>query len=253
MTPVSGASLRLESIPAIALRIVLAGSLLIACQATTVTSSEPTITPELAPSIIPTDGLPTPTAIVTPAATISPAPTPDPDAPTAIREGPASAGTYTTTRFEPTVRLTLPSDGWTFFFQDDNDEMVVGKGDVELTGGRVAEVVDPTSHLAVPAPDDLVSWFGSHPAFEATAPQPVIVGGIVGESIDVTNVGNTPIDIFAYPLGNLKVATGTTARVWVLPYGGSDLVFVGFAPSATFQEALPTLQALVDSIVIAPD
>jgi hypothetical protein len=248
VTPSTGASLRLRTIPAIAACLGLFASLLAACSATA-SSSQPAASAPTVGSASPTVALtPEPT---TPAPT-TPAPaTPAPSGPVAIREGQAGAGTYTTTSFKPTVLLTLPSDGWRFFFTDDDDEMALGKGDVELTGGRVANVLDPT-HKVVPAPDDLVSWLASHPRLEAEAPQPATVGGIVGQYIDVKNTGSSDIDIFAYPTGNLRVSADTTARVWVLPYDGPDLVFTGFALSSRFQGALPTLQPIVDSIVIMP-
>lgn len=239
MTPSTSASIPLEAIPAIAVRIVLAGSLLAACSAAPASSSQ------LATSV-PTAGSATPTV------TITPEPSAAPSGPIAIREGPASAGTYTTTSFEPTVVLTLPSDGWRFFFQDDDDEMALGKGDVELAGGRVANVLDPATRTVVPAPDDLVSWIAAHPGLEAESPQPASVGGIVGQSIDVMNTGTVDIDIFAYPTGNLRVSAGTTARLWVLTYDGPDLVFTGFGRSSQFQQALPILQPVIDSIVITP-
>lgn len=215
---------------------MLAGTLLAACSATPANSSQ--------------------AAAVTPAVTISPAQTTAISGPLAMRAGPASAGTYTTTLFEPTVSLTLASDQWRFFFHDEDDQLALGNGGVgkdavELTGGRVANVLDPTTHAKIPAPDDLVSWFASHPGLEAESPQPASVGGILGQSIDVMNTGTVNIDIFAYPMGNLRVSAGMTARFWILPYEGPDLVFAGFAGSSRFQEALPTLQQIVDSIVIA--
>lgn len=148
--------------------------------------------------------------------------------------------------------LTIPSDGWRFFFQDDEDELAVGTSEVELAGGRVANVLDPITDTITPAPDDLVAWLGSHPGLQAGSPDPATVGGIAGQSIDVTNTGAANVDIFAYPTGNLRVAAGTTARIWVLPYDGPDLVFSGFARTTTFQQALPILQAIIDSIVIGP-
>jgi hypothetical protein len=148
--------------------------------------------------------------------------------------------------------LTIPSDGWRFFFQDDEDELAVGTSEVELAGGRVANVLDPITHAITPAPDDLVAWLGSHPGLEAESPEPATVGGIAGQSIDVTNKGAANVDIFAYPTGDLRISAGTTARIWVLPYDGPDLVFSGFARTTTFQQALPILQAIIDSIVIGP-
>jgi hypothetical protein len=249
MIPTTRAWTRLGTIPVIAARVALLTSVLAACSATSASPSRPAPT---APSV----GSASPTAVVTTAAPATPSPTPTPtgpvpSGPTAIREGQASAGTYTTTSFMPPVQLTLPSDGWRFFFKDDDDEMAVGKGAVEFTGGRVANVLDPT-HKVVPAPDDLVSWLASHPRLEAGTPQPATIGGIVGQSIDVKNTDTSDIDIFAYPTGNLRVAAGTTARIWVLPYEGPDIVFTGFALSSFFDESLPTMQQIVDSIVITP-
>jgi len=235
VTSLTSASIPFEAIP-IAVRIVLAGFLLAACSATPVTSSQPAASAT-------TDVSVTTTVTITSETTAS-------SGPIAIREGPASAGTYITTSFEPAVMLTLPSDGWRFFFTDDNDEMALGNGDVELTGGRVANVLDPTTHGIVPAPDDLVSWLASHPNLEAESPQPASVGGIAVQSIDVMNTGTEDVDIFAYSTGNLRIAAGSTARLWVLPYDGPDLVFTGFAPTSRFQEALPTLEPVIDSIVI---
>ena len=247
LTPSTSGSLRARTIPTIAARIALSASLLAACSVTPASSSEPAASASTVGSVAAT-------VAITPEPATTPAPTsPAPGGPAAIREGLAPAGTYTTTAFEPTVVLTLPTDGWRFFFRDDNDEMALGKGDVELAGGRVANVLDPTTHAIAPAPDDLVSWLASHPGLEAGSPQPATVAGIVGQSIDVTNTGATDIDIFAYPTGNLRISAGTTARVWVLPYDGPDLAFTGFARSALFQQALPILQPVVDSIVITPD
>jgi hypothetical protein len=169
----------------------------------------------------------------------------------AIRVGTASAGSWTTTAFEPTLRFTIPSDGWLFFFPDEDDEMGVGKsGGIELTASRVASVVDPESHKVVPAPDDLVAWLASHPGLQAETPQPATVGGIEGQSIQVTNTGASDVDIFGFDAGNLRVASGATALITVLPYDGADMVFSAFAPAASFESSLPELQALVDSMEI---
>jgi hypothetical protein len=113
-------------------------------------------------------------------------------------------------------------------------------------------VLEPKTHAVVPSPEDLVSWLASHPRFEARSPAAATVGGIVGQLIDVTNTSTVDIDVFAYPTGNLRIAAGSTARFWVLPYDGPDLVFTGFALTSRFQEALPILQGVVDSIVITP-
>ncbi len=190
----------------------------------------------------------------TPSATPQPAtaaPTARPSGPLPIRVGTATQGSYTTTAFKPALTFTITSDGWLFFFQDDDDEMAVGKsGDIELTAGRVGRVVDPQSHQGVAAPDDLVAWLASHPDLDAEPPQPVRIAGLGGQSIDVTNNGLEEVDIFAYPTGNLHLDAGTRFRIWVLPYEGPDLVFCAIAPKASFEQALPEIQSIVDSVRI---
>ena len=241
------ASLRLERIPAPAPRVLLVATLLAGCSVAPASSSQPAVPP------VPTVGSVTPTVAITPERTTSAPTTPTPSGPVPIQVGVVPAGRYITTALEPTVTLTLPSDGWLFYFQDDNDEMAVGQGDLEVTAGRVANVKDPATHAIVPAPDDLVSWLASHPGLKAEPPQPATVGGIVGQSIEVANTGTDDVDIFAFPTGDRRVAAGTTTRFWVLPFDGPDLVFAGDAPSAGFQQALPILQSVIDSIVITPD
>jgi hypothetical protein len=129
--------------------------------------------------------------------------------------------------------------------------MAVGKsGDIEVPGGRVAKVVDPVSHAAVAAPDDLVAWLASHPDLDAGTPQDVTVGGIDGRSIEVSNTSADDVDIFAYPTGNLRVSSDTHAVFWVLPYDGADLVFGGLAPIGSFEGVRPEIQSLIDSVEI---
>ena len=144
-----------------------------------------------------------------------------PSGPLPIRAGLATPGSYNTTAFRPPLTLTITSDGWLFRFDDDDDEMAVGRGDgVEMMGGRVSKVVDPRSHTSVDAPDDLVAWFESHPEFDAEPPKAVTVAGLTGQSIDLRPKRRSDIEIFSYPTGDQRVPAGTRARVWVLPYEG---------------------------------
>ncbi|MBA3476692.1 MAG: hypothetical protein H0T10_08075, partial [Actinobacteria bacterium] len=153
----------------------------------------------------------------------------------------------------PALTFSVTSDGWLFFFQDDDDEMAVGKsGGIELTAGRVGKVVDPQSHEGLAAPDDLVAWLSSHPDLGAEPPQPVRIADLEGQSIDVTAKGPDEVEIFAYPTGNLRIVAGTRARIWVLPYEGPDLVFSAFAPKESFEQALPDIESIVDSMRIGP-
>jgi hypothetical protein len=189
------------------------------------------------------------TQSATPAAVVE-TPTPRPSGPLPIRVGMADPGSWTTTAFDPKLTFSVPAEGWMFFFQDDVDEMAIGTSDVEVTAGRVANVVDPASHHAVAAPDDLVGWLASHPELDASAPLDVTAAGIDGRSIEVSNTSAVDVDVFAYPTGNLRVSADTRAVFWVLPYEGPDLVFTGLAPIGLFDGVLPEMQSLVDSVEI---
>ena len=190
------------------------------------------------------------------AASVTPQPatatqTARPSGPLPIRAGLATPGSYNTTAFRPPLTLTITSDGWLFRFEDDDDEMAVGRGDgVEILGGRVSKVVDPGTHTSVDAPDDLVDWFESHPEFDAEPPKAVTVAGLTGQSIDLRPKGRADIEIFSYPTGDQRIPAGTRARAWVLPYEGPDLVFTGLAPEGSFEQALPDVEAIIGSIEI---
>lgn len=82
-----------------------------------------------------------------------------------LRIGPLPAGTYTTTRFEPTLVVTL-GEGWTQLFADDADEVALDHpaDRVALNFTRVTRVVDPDSGRPVDAPDGSRPTRHSRPA-----------------------------------------------------------------------------------------
>ena len=177
-----------------------------------------------------------------------------PSGPLPIKVGQAEPNvTYTTSLFEPTITFAVPTEGWLFFFPDDEDEMAVGQGgDIELLGGRVATVVDPTSHQPVDAPDDLIAWLEAHPDFVAQAPQPATIAGREARSIDVSNPSDEDIDVWAYPTGNARVSARTDARIWVVPLDGPDLVFTAVAGADRFDAAVQDMATIVESVQIEP-
>ena len=104
----------------------------------------------------------------------------------------------------------------------------------------------------VPAPDDLVSWFAWHPGFVAELAQPVTVGGIVGQSIEVNKKG-LPWISTSSPTHRQSACFGWHDGQVVgsaIRRPGSRVH--GFARSPQVQEALPILEPVIDSIVITP-
>ena len=184
-------------------------------------------------------------------ATVEPTPSSEPTGPVPIKVGLVDPGvTYTTTVFEPTLTFHVLTDGWVFFFPDDDDEMAVGKGDVELLGGRVSKVVDPTTHQPIEAPDDLIGWLDEHPGFEADAPEAATVDGRDARSIDIRNPSDTDVDVWAYPTGNARVAADTDARIWVIPMDGPDLVFTALATADAFDASVEEMATILESLQI---
>jgi hypothetical protein len=173
-----------------------------------------------------------------------------PTGPIPLRAGALPAGTYTTTAFEPTISFTI-DDGWNGLFPDDSDEVALeGPGAVIFAIGRISKVVDPTTGLAVAAPDDLVEWFTTHPKLTAAAPEAVTISGLDGQRVDVTVTDGSERDIFAYPTGNLRIPVGVTFRCHVVALDGPDMAIVVGAPDAGFAEAVGMIQPVLDSLVI---
>ena len=184
-----------------------------------------------------------------PAPAEAPASTARPSGPLPIKVGTA-LGTYATTSFQPQLTLTVASDGWLFPFVDDDDEAgLIRAGDLGLYMSRIGQVVDPTSHQPVAAPDDLVAWLAAHPDLEAGSPGSATLAGSDVAWVDVAAVGDD-VEIFAFPTGNLRVSAGTTGRFWVLPLEGPDLVVSGLAPTDAFDAAIPDIESIVETIKI---
>lgn len=154
------------------------------------------------------------------------------DAVTPLRMGTLPAGTYATTRFEPTLILTL-GEGWTQLFADDADEVALehkAEG-VALNITRVTRVVDPGNGSRVEAPEDLIAWLASHPALSASEPEPVTVAGIEGRTLTIgPSTGDVPL--FSYPSGDMRLPPNEQARIYVVPLDGPDLTVFQAGPGA---------------------
>jgi len=182
----------------------------------------------------------------------SPSPTVAPTGPFALRAGTLAPGTYTTTAFQPTLTFTL-DDSWRGLFPDDSDEVALeGTDGVFFAMTRVTEVVDPATWTPVAVPDDLVSWFTTHPSLTADAPRSSSIGGLTGQWVDVTVTDGSELEIFAYPSGNMRIAQGVKLRCHVLAMEGPDLTIVVGAPVKGFATALDMVQPVLDSLEIIP-
>ena len=189
------------------------------------------------------------------------APTPSPTAaPSQAAGGPAAfqvgfppAGTYSTTKFQPRLTLTLDG-GWQVLFPDDEDELALetaGGEEILFLASRVSKVVDPATKKAMKAPDDLVGWLRAHPSLAATAPTKATVASRPATTLDVGPKGTSEVEIFAFVTGNTRIPPDVRIRYVVIPMDGPDLVLTTGGPRERFDAAMARVAPILASMQIA--
>ena len=193
-----------------------------------------------------------------PAATATPAPTSSRVASGSqkIMGGLLQPGEYTTTVFKPTLHFTL-GDPWIALAAD--DPTGIGMDRPDETGlfafTRLARVVDPTTHQAVAAPDDLLGWLLTHPSFDWSGGRTSVqIAGLASEMVDGHVQGKGSSELFAYDEGNLRVMGGAHVRVYNLPLDGRDLTILvtGYENESNFEATAKAGQTILDSLEIIP-
>lgn len=164
--------------------------------------------------------------------------------------GTLPAGEYVTNRFEPTLVLTLP-DGWSQFFQDEEDQIYMGSANAELAIGRAAQVVDGVSHEPVAAPEDLLEWLTQHPALGDPEPVAIQLGGVDAYYVDLPGPA-ADTAIFSFPEGDFHIPPGVATRFYVIPQEGLDISFsiLPKANGGTIEAAIEAAGPIVESIEI---
>src|SRR5215217_5059050 len=119
---------------------------------------------------------------------------PLPQDPEALRPG-----EYHSVRFKPSLSFKV-GKGWSNAEVQLSDYIFLRQG-VEQGKERwvrfanIQEVYKPGTTTVVEAPKNLVSWFQHHPYLKTSKPEPVTVGGVKGEQIDVL-VKDLPEDYY---------------------------------------------------------
>src|SRR5215208_4725185 len=107
-----------------------------------------------------------------------------------------SPGEYHSVKFKPPLSFKV-GKGWENAAEELSDYIELGyEGGSEvnyLTFANVKEVWKPGTTDVVDAPQDLVGWLQQHPYLKTSKPQPVTVGGVKGEQLEVV-VGDLPKD-----------------------------------------------------------
>jgi hypothetical protein len=181
-------------------------------------------------------------------------------------------GQYRTEEFEPSFSFHV-GKGWKNDPPEAFDGLFLSRGG---TGGwgavNVQRVYEPSkSGLPIVAntPEDLVGWLEHHPYLKTSDPEPVSVGGVEGQQLDVDVAKDLPedyhsgtcspiakpeeecVDLFRVSTPPpISISEGDKGRLIVLQNELSgQTVAVGYAsPSTYFEGFAPEAQKVIDTV-----
>jgi hypothetical protein len=174
-----------------------------------------------------------------------------------------SPGEYHSVKFKPPLSFEV-SKGWSITENQVSDFIeLTQQGEIDsLNFANVKEVYKPGTTNVVDAPEDLFGWLQHHPYLKTSKPQPVTVGGVKGEQLEVLvdhlpkdpngYCGTDCLDIF-YQSGGERIgyfkAFNRERRVFVLEDVKGETVAIWFASTADkFDKFAPEAQKVVDSV-----
>src|SRR5918997_4050955 len=170
-------------------------------------------------------------------------------------------GTYRSEEFEPSFSFKV-GEGWTTLPPEMTDDLALAWGQIWfLRFFKAQGVYKPTERYeVVDAPKDLVGWLRRHSYLRTSTPEPVEVGGIKGERLDVV-VGDLPedhvgacgpdcVDLFRLSDGSaLGAGKGFKYRATVLEDVKGETVIIGFGgPAGEFSGFAPEAHKVLDSV-----
>jgi len=177
-------------------------------------------------------------------------------------EHPLRSGEYHSVKFKPPLSFKV-SQPWANIAEQLSDWIQLGyENDTgNISFANVEEVFKPGTTNVVEAPKDLVGWLQHHPYLKTSKPQPVTLGGVKGEQLEVLvdhlpkdyygNCGTDCLDIFNQSGGEQIGYFGEDRgrRVFVLEDVKGDTVVIWYAaPRDVFDEFAPEAQKVVDSV-----
>jgi hypothetical protein len=175
-------------------------------------------------------------------------------------------GEYRSEEFEPSVSFRV-GEGWSNGVEELPDYIQLRQqGEIgSIQFANVKEVFKPGTTNVVEAPEDLVGWLQHHPYLKTSKPEPVTVGGVKGEQMEVL-IDHLPKDPNGYcdagPSGCLDIfnlsggdeigyfgKNFNARRLTVLEDVKGDTVVIWYAgPPDTFDKFAPKAQKVVDSV-----
>ena len=173
-------------------------------------------------------------------------------------------GEYHSVKFKPPLSFEV-GKGWSNNAEQLSDWIQLSQqGEIgTLQFANVEEVFKPGTTNVEEAPQDLVGWLQHHPYLKTSKPQPVTVGGLKGEQLEVL-VDHLPkdpgycgepsgcLDIFNQSGGDQIGYFGknhNARRVIVLGDVKGDTVVIWYAgPPDTFDKFAPKARKVVNSV-----
>lgn len=180
---------------------------------------------------------------------------------TVLDYGELRPGEYATDEFKPAFSFRVVGEGWEITGPELRDVLDMTQGSSVLAFFNAEEVFDPSKPrvlASVSAPEDMVAWLQGHPYLKTENPQPVAIGGIKGVQFDAI-VADAPDTSACGPtcLGLFRESNGTEwvvfeeekLRFIVLEDAGGQMVtIVVEAPAVEFDEFLPKVQKVLDTV-----
>jgi hypothetical protein len=185
--------------------------------------------------------------------------------PLPLYEEALSPGEYHSVKFKPPLSFEV-GKGWSSTEEQLSDFFQLRQqGEIgSLQFANVNEVFKPGTTNVEEAPKDLVGWLQQHPYLKTSKPQPVTVGGVKGEQLEVL-VDHLPKDNSGYcgePSGCLDIFNQgggdeigyfaknfNMRRVIVLGDVKGDTVVIWYAgPPETFDKFAPKARKVVNSV-----
>jgi hypothetical protein len=173
-----------------------------------------------------------------------------------------SPGEYHSVVFKPALSFEV-GKGWSTNEEQFSDFFQLAQqGDIgTLQFANVKKVYKPGTTNVEEAPQDLVGWLQHHPYLKTSKPQPVTVGGVKGEQLEVL-IDHLPKDPNGYcgtdcldivnQSGGDRIGYFTEGRkrkVFVLEDVKGETVVIWYAaPLDVFDEFATEAQKVVDSV-----
>jgi hypothetical protein len=173
-----------------------------------------------------------------------------------------SPGEYHSVKFKPPLSFEV-SKGWSITENQVSDFIeLTQQGEIDsLNFANVKEVYKPGTTNVVDAPEDLFGWLQHHPYLKTSKPQPVTVGGVKGEQLEVLVdhlpknpngiCGSDCLDIFTLSdtgIGGYFKEVNKRKVIVLEDVKGDTVVIWYAAPPDEFDEFATEAQKVLDTV-----